>query len=78
MAVTSSSLPRQEDHLARLLQVTEVQEVYEVAPSPYLRRKRWLDRALAAILLIPGLPIIGLLVGAIIGVRTSGMYTVVS
>lgn len=61
MAVTSSSRTRQDDHLARLLQVTKVQEVYHVTPSPYLRRKRWVDRVLAAILLIPGLPIIGLL-----------------
>jgi lipopolysaccharide/colanic/teichoic acid biosynthesis glycosyltransferase len=62
MAVTSSSRTRHDDHLARLLQVTKVQEVYQVTPSPYLRRKRWADRVLAAILLVPGLPIIGLLV----------------
>jgi len=62
MAVTSSSRTRHDDHLARLLQVTRVQEVYQVVPSPYLRRKRWVDRVLAGILLIPGLPIIGLLV----------------
>jgi len=62
MAISSTSTTRQNNHLAHLLEVTKVQEVYRVTPSPYLQRKLWADRALAAILLIPGLPIIGLLV----------------
>ena len=61
MSVTSGSRIRQDDHLERLLQATEVQEVYGVAPSPYFLWKSRLDRVLALLLLIPGLPLIGLL-----------------
>ncbi len=62
MSVTPGSWTPQEKHPERVLHVTKIHEEYSVTPSPYFHWKGRLDRCLAAILLIPGIPIIALLV----------------
>ena len=63
------------DHLAIRRSVWEAQLVNGSKPSPYFRWKGLLDRLLAAILLIPGLPIIAVLVLLVRWTsRGSGIY----
>ena len=55
--------------------VAETPSIRDVRPSPYFRWKGIMDRALAGMLLLPGLPIIGLLMIAVrLTSRGPGIY----
>ncbi len=62
MSVINVDTIHQDHHLADLLRTQEGQSNIDLEPSRYFRWKGILDRVLAAALLIPGLPLIGLLV----------------
>jgi lipopolysaccharide/colanic/teichoic acid biosynthesis glycosyltransferase len=60
-AISSKKLPRRSYH-ATVTPAYRAQEVDLLRPSAYFGWKAFFDRPLAALLLVPGLPIIGLLV----------------
>jgi lipopolysaccharide/colanic/teichoic acid biosynthesis glycosyltransferase len=62
MQVLSRKKTRRKRHVRDVPVDWEIQPANDLIPGPYFRWKRIIDRVLAAILLIPGLPIIGSLV----------------
>jgi len=76
MSTTSVSRIFPEDPFERFLQATDVGKMYDVIPASYFHWKGWIDRVLGLLLLIPGLPIIGLLMLLVKATsRGPGLYT---
>jgi lipopolysaccharide/colanic/teichoic acid biosynthesis glycosyltransferase len=53
---------RRKRHLAKLASGWQIQRAVDITPSPYFRWKGIIGRVLALILLVPGVPIMGVLV----------------
>ncbi len=63
MPVSNRTIPVRRPHALRVVEPDQaVPSTFDAAPSPYFERKPSIDRFLAALLLIPGIPLVGLLI----------------